>query len=115
MNIDLVKRKDYQKEDFYKNRKIIYGGFKGEMNWDYYLTGFEASLHPTLEAIKECVIIFGEDLFTDFKNPRFSEIYFFLIDNASAVSFTFRSWGDFMAAINGGGTYKEFYELETSP
>ena len=29
MNVDLVKRKEYSKEEFYKNRKVIYGGFKG--------------------------------------------------------------------------------------
>jgi len=41
MNVDLVKRKDYLQEDFYKSRKIIYGGFKGAMTWPYYLTGFD--------------------------------------------------------------------------
>jgi hypothetical protein len=52
----------------------------------------------------------------EFKDPRFCETYFFLFEDRSAFSFTFRSWGDFMAAVDGSGnTYREFYGLESSP
>ncbi len=116
MNVDLVRRREYQKEDFYKNRKVIYGGFKGKMDWPYYLTGFENSLHETLERIKEYVTFYWDDMRSDFKDPRFCETYFFLFEDKTAVSFTFRSWGDFMAAVEGrGNTYKDFYEIDDNP
>lgn len=116
MNVDLVRRNDYLKEDFYKNRKVIYGGFRGKMDWTYYLTGFENSLHSTLEHLKEYVLFYLEEMEEEFKNPRFCETYFFLFDDMTAVSFTFRSWGDFMAAVESrGNTYKDFYGLEDNP
>jgi hypothetical protein len=116
MNVDLVRRREYQKEEFYKNRKVIYGGFKGKMDWSYYLTGFESHLHQKLEALKEYVTFYLDEMENEFKDPRFCETYFFLFEDRSAFSFTFRSWGDFMAAVDGSGnTYREFYGLESSP
>jgi hypothetical protein len=113
MNVDLVKRKDYLKEDFYKDRKIVYGGFKGQMNWSYYLTGFDKSLIERLESIKEFVKVFWDEIEDDFKSIRFCETYFFLFEDNFAISFTVRSWGDFMAAVeNKNRTYKEFYEID---
>lgn len=112
MNVDLVKRKDYLKEDFYKDRKIVYGGFKGQMNWNYYLTGFDKDLHGRLELIKDFVKLFKEEMGEEFKSLRFCEIYFFLFDDKFSMSFTLRSWGDFMAAVdNNNGTYKDFYGI----
>jgi hypothetical protein len=114
MNVDLVKRKDYLKEDFYKNRKIIYGGFKGNMTWTYYLTGFESSLHPRLESIKDFINLFREEMKEEFSSSRFCEHYFFLFEDNFSISFTVRSWGDLMAAIeNNNGTYKEFYGIDS--
>lgn len=116
MNVDLVRRREYHKEDFYKNRKVIYGGFKGKMNWSYYLTGFEVPFHQTLEDLKEYVTFYLDEMETEFKDPRFCETYFFLFEDMSAVSFTFRSWGDFMAAVEGAGnTYKDFYGITDNP
>jgi hypothetical protein len=113
MNVDIAKRKEYLKENFYRDRKIIYGGFKGEMTWKYYLSGFEITLHGRLESIKELVILFMDDLKDEFKNTRFPEHNFFLFDDNFSISFTERSWGDFMAAVqNKGLTYKEFYGME---
>ena len=113
MNVDLVKRKDYLQEDFYKNRKIIYGGFKGAMTWPYYLTGFDKSMWERLESIKSYVKLFMEDMGEEFKSTRFCEKDFFLFDDNFSVSFTVRSWGDFMAAVeNKGRTYEDFYEIK---
>lgn len=113
MDVNIAKRKDYLKESFYKDRKIIYGGFKGGMTWGYYLSGFELTLHERLESIKEVVTLFMEELGNEFKNTRFPEHNFFLFDDNFSISFTERSWGDFMAAVqNKGLTYKEFYEIE---
>ena len=113
MNVDLLIRKDYHKEEYYKDRKIIYGGFKGNMNWDYYLTGFEKSMHERLECTKNFVKIFYDDMIDDFKSPRFCEKYFFLFEDKFAISFTLRSWGDFMAAVeNNNGTYSDFYGIQ---
>jgi hypothetical protein len=113
MNVDLVKRKDYLNEPFYKDRKIIYGGFKGEMSWGYYLTGFESELHPRLELIKDYVNIFAEDMMNEFRSQRFNETYFFLFEDNFSMSFTLRSWGDFMAAIlTDVGNFKKFYGIE---
>ena len=113
MNVDLVERKNYLNEEYYKNRKIIYGGFKGNMTWSYYLTGFDKNLHPMLESIKSYVRLFWEDMHDDFKSTRFCEKHFFLFENNFSMSFTVRSWGDFMAAVeNKGRTYEEFYEIQ---
>ena len=113
MNVDLVKRKDYLKKDFYKDRKIVYGGFKGGMTWNYYLTGFDKPLNERLENIKEFVSLFWDEMQEDFKSTRFCEIYFFLFEDNFAVSFTLRSWGDFMAAVeNKNRTYKDFYGID---
>jgi len=112
MNVDLVKRKEYLKEDFYKDRKIVYGGFKGQMTWNYYLTGFDKDLHERLESIKELVYVFRDEMEEDFRSIRFCEVYFFLFDDKFSMSFTVRSWGDFMAAVeNNSGTYKDFYGI----
>jgi hypothetical protein len=115
MDVNLVKKKDYLKEEFYKNRKIIYGGFKGDMSWPYYLSGFEKDLHERLELIKVYVKIFMKDMEEEFKNPRFYEFSFFLFDDTYSISFTERSWGDFMAAVTGKKNYKDFYGIEDSP
>jgi hypothetical protein len=113
MNVDLVNRKDYLQEDFYKNRKIIYGGFKGSMTWNYYLTGFDKSLHPMLESIKSYVKLFWEEMEEEFKSTRFCEKNFFLFDDNFSISFTVRSWGDFIAAVeNKGRTYEDLYEIK---
>jgi hypothetical protein len=49
----------------------------------------------------------------DFKSTRFCEKHFFLFENNFSMSFTVRSWGDFMAAVeNKGRTYEEFYEIQ---
>lgn len=115
MNVDLAKRKDYLSKEFYKTRKIIYGGFKGNMTWSYYLTGFEKELHPRLECIREFVDLFREEMYDEFKSVRFCELYFFLFEDNFSISFTVRSWGDFMAALeNKGKTYKDFYGIEES-
>jgi len=113
MNVDLVKRKEYLKEDFYKNRKVIYGGFKGNMNWQYYLTGFDKSLHERLSAVREFVKIFWNDMANEFKDTRFPEKHLFLFDDQFSISFTVRSWGDFMAAVEDmNRTYEDFYEIK---
>lgn len=113
MNVDLAKKKEYLDRDFYKNRKIIYGGFKGGMTWQYYLTGFDKSFHERLELIKDFVTLFLEEMKQEFNSARFCEQYFFLFDDDFSVSFTLRSWGDFMAAVeNQGRTYKDFYGID---
>lgn len=108
----LLERKDYLQEDAYKNRKIIYGGFKGDMTWNYYLTGFNDDLHERLEAIKSCVKPLIKKRETEFKNQRFYESVFFLFDDNYAISFSERSWGDFMAAITNKKSYRDFYGIE---
>ncbi len=113
MNVDLVERKDYLQKDFYKNRKIIYGGFKGAMTWPYYLTGFDKSMYERLEAVKSYVRLFMGDMQEEFKSTRFCEKHFFLFEDNFSISFTVRSWGDFMAAVeNKGGTYEDFYGIK---
>lgn len=113
MNVDLVKRKEYLSDEFYKSRKIIYGGFKGAMTWSYYLTGFDKNLHERLESIKEFTGLFLEEMKVEFNSARFCEKYFFLFEDNFSISFTVRSWGDFMSAIeNKGRTYKDFYGID---
>jgi hypothetical protein len=113
MNVDLVERKSYINEEYYKNRKIIYGGFKGNMTWPYYLTGFDKPMWERLESIKSYVRLFMDDMEEEFKSTRFCEKHFFLFEDNFSVSFTVRSWGDFMAAVeNKGRTYDDFYGIK---
>jgi hypothetical protein len=49
----------------------------------------------------------------EFNSARFCEKYFFLFEDNFSISFTVRSWGDFMAATeNKGRTYKDFYGID---
>ena len=111
MWVNVVPKKGNTKTDSYKNRKVIYGGFRGPMTWDFYLSGFEEDLHHRLEILKEDVISKWNDL-DQFRNPRFSEENYFLFEDGSAFTFSFRAWGDFMAAVqNNGQTHKDFYGI----
>ena len=112
MEVEILKRRECINQPYYKERKVIYGGFKGNMNWKYYLTGFESDMHERLESIKHYVDVFYSDMINEFRSTRFCEKYFFLFDDNFAISFTLRTWGDFMAAYeNKDQTYLDFYGI----
>ena len=49
----------------------------------------------------------------DFKDTRFPEKHLFLFDDQFSISFTVRSWGDFMAAVEDRNrTYEDFYGIK---
>lgn len=111
MWIEVIPKKGNTNTESYKNRKVIYGGFRGPMTWDFYLSGFHEDLHDRLEILKENVLI-RESEIESFKNPRFSEEHYFLFEDGTVFTFSFRAWGDFMAAVeNKGRTHKEFYGI----
>jgi hypothetical protein len=111
MWVEVVPKKGNTKTESYKNRKVIYGGFRGPMTWEFYLSGFEDDLHDRLEILRLYIIERESDM-DIFRNPRFSEENYILFGDGSVFTFSFRAWGDFMAAVqNNGLTHKEFYGI----
>ncbi len=72
------------------------GFFAAGMRWKDYLAAFEEELHPYLEAARASAVaheikVTGEQHQYEGITPVFSDGKYF--------SLTFRSWGDFMAAV----------------
>ena len=66
-------------------------------NWEKYLNEFEPELHPYLEAIKESVIENNMRLTGDKHQHGVNGVPLF--EDDSVACFSYRGWGDLMAAI----------------
>lgn len=83
------------------HREVSVGGmggfFQNGMRWDAYIKSFLETFHPYLEAIREDVVKNGIEICGD--EHQNSDRGVPLFENGTIGSFSFRAWGDLMAAI----------------
>lgn len=99
------------------------GGFGGwfgvkDNNWDYphrwsdYIESWKPEVHPYLEAIKADVL--ASNRFLTGRQHQYEDDSVPLFEDGTVGSFSFRAWGDLMAAIatekdGKNHNYMEFY------
>jgi|SRR5690554_2559666 len=89
------------------NTSVIYGGYEGGYTWDEYLDTFKSKFKPHFELIRKAI----EKL--DWVGKTAGEMandVEFVFSDGVIIAFTWRAWGDLMAAIvDKGENYMKYY------